>query len=169
MAPPERTWRFDLNPGPGEAPKSLARPLGFNPGALIDDDDATGPSALAQENLKKKRAMEIALGPGKSILMNGFMMYMSGAGIHIFSIMITFMGIMNPAKAILSVHSVFRTVDDGKISLLLPKLIFCAVNFGGVCVALWKMAKMGLLPVTAADWTSYLVPKHAIEQSGVPL
>lgn len=36
--------------------------------------------------------------------MNGFMMYMSGAGIHIFSIMITFMGIMNPAKAILGVH-----------------------------------------------------------------
>lgn len=36
MAPPERTWRFDLNPGPGEAPKSLAKPLGFNPGALID-------------------------------------------------------------------------------------------------------------------------------------
>ncbi|CAB1099416.1 unnamed protein product [Ectocarpus sp. CCAP 1310/34] len=150
--------------------------------------------------------MEIALGPGKTILMNGFMMYMSGAGIHIFSIMITFMGIMNPAKAILGVHNgmpsstilrtipamptahapaqpamsspcprfpqtyaVFRTVDDGKISLLMPKLLFCALNFGGVCVALWKMAKMGLLPVTAADWTSYLVPKHAIEQSGVPL
>lgn len=37
-------------------------------------------------------------------MMNGFMMYMSGAGIHIFSIMITFMGIMNPAKAILGVH-----------------------------------------------------------------
>lgn len=48
--------------------------------------------------------MEIALGPGKTVVMNGFMMYMSGAGIHIFSIMITFMGIMNPAKAILGVH-----------------------------------------------------------------
>lgn len=48
--------------------------------------------------------MEIAMGPGKTVLMNGFMMYMSGAGIHIFSIMITFMGIMNPAKAILGVH-----------------------------------------------------------------
>lgn len=49
--------------------------------------------------------MEIALGPGKTVMMNGFMMYMSGAGIHIFSIMITFMGILNPAKAILGVHS----------------------------------------------------------------
>lgn len=48
--------------------------------------------------------MEIALGPGKTVVMNGFMMYMSGAGIHIFSIMITFMGIMNPVKAILNVH-----------------------------------------------------------------
>lgn len=51
-----------------------------------------------------QRAMEIALGPGKTVVMNGFMMYMSGAGIHIFSIMITFMGILNPAKAILGVH-----------------------------------------------------------------
>lgn len=49
--------------------------------------------------------MEIAVGPGKTVLMNSFMMYMSGAGIHIFSIMITFMGIMNPVKAILNVHS----------------------------------------------------------------
>lgn len=51
-----------------------------------------------------KRAMEIALGPGKSVMMNAFMMYMSGAGIHIFSIMITFMGILTPSKAILNVH-----------------------------------------------------------------
>ena len=33
---PARTWRFDLNPGPGEGTKDLARPLGFNPGALIE-------------------------------------------------------------------------------------------------------------------------------------
>lgn len=136
---------------------------------MIEDEDAAGPSALAQANLKKKRAMEIALGPGKTVVMNGFMMYMSGAGIHIFSIMITFMGIMNPVKAILNVHGVFRTVDDGKTSLLLPKLLYSVLNLAGVCVGLWKMAKMGLLPVTAADWTSYLVPKHAIEYSGVPL
>lgn len=48
--------------------------------------------------------MEIALSPGKTIMMNAFMMYMSGAGIHIFSIMITFMGILTPSKAILNVH-----------------------------------------------------------------
>lgn len=36
MTIPARPWRFDLNPGPGEARTSLARPLGFNPGALIE-------------------------------------------------------------------------------------------------------------------------------------
>lgn len=36
MASPGRSWRFDLNPGPAEAPKTLARPLGFNPGTLIE-------------------------------------------------------------------------------------------------------------------------------------
>ena len=43
------------------------------------------------------------MGPGKSLLMNGFMMYMSGAGINMISIMITFMGIMNPVKAIVNI------------------------------------------------------------------
>lgn len=51
-----------------------------------------------------QRAMEIAVGPGKNVLMNGFMMYMSGASINMISIMITFMGIMNPVKAIVNVH-----------------------------------------------------------------
>lgn len=51
-----------------------------------------------------QRAMEIAMGPGKTVMMNAFMMYMSGAGIHIFSIMITFMGILTPSKAMLNVH-----------------------------------------------------------------
>ena len=81
----------------------------------------------------------------------------------------TYLPTAHPLLSCYDAPTVFRTVDDGKNSLLLPKLIFCALNFAGVCVALWKMAKMGLLPATAADWTSYLTPKHSLEHSGVPL
>lgn len=59
---------------------------------------------LARYSHDIQRAMEIAVGPGKNVLMNGFMMYMSGASINMISIMITFMGIMNPVKAIVNVH-----------------------------------------------------------------
>lgn len=36
MAAATRLWSFDLIAGPGEAPKNLARPLGFNPQAAIE-------------------------------------------------------------------------------------------------------------------------------------
>lgn len=41
MASSARAWRFDLNPGTGEAPQKLARPLGFNPAALIEVNKGT--------------------------------------------------------------------------------------------------------------------------------
>lgn len=36
MSSPARPWRFDLTSGQGEPSKELARPLGFNPAALIE-------------------------------------------------------------------------------------------------------------------------------------
>ncbi|CAM9661383.1 unnamed protein product [Discosporangium mesarthrocarpum] len=113
--------------------------------------------------------MEIAMSPGRTVLMNGFMMYMSGGSIHIFSIMITGMAIMNPVKSLLNINGAFRALDDGKTELALPKLLYVALNVVGVCFALYKMAKMGLLPATAADWTHYLVTKEPVEYSGIPL
>jgi hypothetical protein len=50
--------------------------------------------------LKIKKAWDLALAPAKSIPMNGFMMYMSGNSIQIFSIMITVMLFWNSLNAI---------------------------------------------------------------------
>ena len=38
-----------------------------------------------------------------------------------------------------------------------------------LALALWKLNTMRLLPITAADWTSFLVDKVDVESSGVPL
>ena len=38
-----------------------------------------------------------------------------------------------------------------------------------LALALWKLNTMRLLPITAADWTSFLVDKVDVEASGVPL
>ncbi|KAJ3194492.1 Meckelin [Irineochytrium annulatum] len=52
------------------------------------------------EKLKAKKAWDVALGPGKSIPMNAFMLYMSGNSVQIFSILITVMLFFNAAKAL---------------------------------------------------------------------
>ena len=39
----------------------------------------------------------------------------------------------------------------------------------GVGVALWKCNKMGLLPMTSADWLGYLSIPIPKERSGIPI
>ena len=94
--------------------------------------------------------MEIALGPGKTVMMNGFMMYMSGAGIHIFSIMITFMGIMNPVKAILNVHGGERDHASSH-----PDSCFLCFN-GSAISSSPDFAMLPTMPVVAFAGLSWL-------------
>ena len=49
--------------------------------------------------------MEIGMAPFKSLLQTGFMMWMSGNSINIFSIMITAMIVMNTTKSLLNLNS----------------------------------------------------------------
>ena len=58
---------------------------------------------------------------------------------------------------------------DNSVDLTTPKLIFIALNLASLGVALYKMKAMGLLPVTAADWTGYLVQKSWEEYGAIPL
>jgi len=55
--------------------------------------------------LPLQRAMEIGMAPFKSLLQTGFMMWMSGNSINIFSIMITAMIIMNTAKSLFNMNN----------------------------------------------------------------
>ena len=48
-------------------------------------------------------------------MMTGFMLWMSGNGVHIFSIMITFYAIYNPIKSAIGVNSAFARFADTKM------------------------------------------------------
>jgi len=142
-------------------------------------DDSTGSNsisaaenkqALAIRARKQSKAMSIAISPGKQIAMNGFMLWMSGKHLNIFSISITTMAIMNPVKGILSVPSAFRSCEDpdGKVDLTSSKALFLLMNLAWLGVGLYKMATMKLLPLTSADWEGYVVWKHVMETSSIP-
>mmetsp|Transcript_8410 Transcript_8410/g.18181 ORF Transcript_8410/g.18181 Transcript_8410/m.18181 type:complete len:192 (-) Transcript_8410:197-772(-) len=131
---------------------------------------AENKQAMAIRARKQSKAMSIAISPGKQIAMNGFMLWMSGKHLNIFSISITTMAIMNPIKGILSVPNAFRSCEDpdGKVDLTSSKALFVLMNLVWLGVGLYKMATMKLLPLTSADWEGYVVWKHVMETSSIP-
>lgn len=119
---------------------------------------------------KQKHVMAMAMGPGKNLLSTGFMLWMSGSSVQIFSIMATGMALINPLKAIASVNNTFRNFEKEEgPDLLKPKLIFLTMQVLSFAVAVYKLSTMGLLPLTSADWVSYLPPVEYQEKTALPI
>lgn len=140
---------------------------------------AAADSALAQKEKKqqtaivaKKQAMAMAMAtsPGKSILMNGFMMYMSGSSLNMWSLNVTGQSILTPIKSILGMTVAFKKFEDegGKVDMQMAKVVFMLLNFVWLGVGLYKMSKMRLLPTTSADWSGSIFWKEMVEVSSIP-
>jgi hypothetical protein len=112
-----------------------------------------------------QKAYMFAMSQWQSIGMMGFMMYMSGNGVQIFSIMVTLGGIFNPIKAILRSGKTFERFADEKTDMTGPRLAFCGVQCVGLALALWKLNAMGLLPTHASDWVSGMRPPTPLEHA----
>ncbi|KAI9320052.1 hypothetical protein BX666DRAFT_1918766 [Dichotomocladium elegans] len=151
--------------------KPLANPTGFESGALqnfksgastrqTSTHDAHNDSAL-----KIRRAWDVAWGPAKSIPMNAIMIYMSGNGVQIFSVMITIMLFLNPIKAIMSTQQTFSRFESKETStdLMAPKLVFIGLQMVTMLLGIYKVNGMGLLPTTTSDWLAFLPPKQILE------
>ncbi|VVB11061.1 unnamed protein product [Arabis nemorensis] len=57
----------------------------------------------------------------------------------------------------------FEPFKDNKVELLVPKLVFLALNLGGLALGIWKLNTLGLLPTHALDWGSSLAPPQKKE------
>ena len=114
--------------------------------------------------LKEKKAWEFAQAAIKQVGMYGFMMYMSGGSVHIFSIMMTFTGLYQPLMAIVNSGNAFEKFKgtEGRVNTTGPRLLYCAIQLSGLGFALYKLANVGLLPTHISDWVSGVqVPKAA--------
>ncbi|KAL7555950.1 hypothetical protein ACA910_015249 [Epithemia clementina (nom. ined.)] len=145
---------------------------------------ASRPPALTrakQDQLTAKRksmAMSIAMKPGQQILMNAFMMYMSGNQLNIWSITITSSAVLSPLAGILSLDRTFGHLEQSSNTsspgsnaediLQMPKLLFIALNLVWLALGLYKMSTMRLLPITSADWTHRIVWKDMMETTSIP-
>ncbi|KAI7997898.1 ER membrane protein complex subunit 4 [Camellia lanceoleosa] len=130
-----------------------------------DDSTLSRQKKDAEANWKSQKAWEVAQSPFKNLLMMGFMMWMAGNTVHLFSIGITFSALWQPISALQGVGKVFQPYKDNKVDLLGPKLLFIALNLGGLALGVWKLNSLGLLPTHASDWVSSLPPAQEVEYS----
>lgn len=134
------------------------------------DQNAAQMSADMQLAAKQRQVLAIAYAPGKNLFTTAFMLYMSGSSVQIFSIMMTGMALINPLKALLTVNDAFKNFEkeDG-IDLKFPKLIFIGMQIVAFAVGVYNCSRMGLLPLTSADWVSYLPEGKYVEYAGAPM
>jgi len=120
-----------------------------------------------RDELKVKKAWEIAIGPAKQLPMTAFMMYMSGNTVQIFSMMMTFMMFFNPIQALSTTTNLFSPLQNGNTRnrLFLPKFVFILLQVVGIGLGVWKAASMGLLPTSASDWLAWEKVSKPFEQS----
>jgi len=154
------------------APSSSARdvppdPLGFSRSSTdLEETTSVKQKKENEATWKQQKAWEVAQAPFKNFLMMGFMMWMAGSTVHLFSIGITFSALWQPISALQSIGKVFEPFHDAHTNTLLPKLMFVALNLAAMGLGLWKLNTLGLLPTHASDWLSSLAPPQSVEFSG---
>ncbi|KAJ1356775.1 hypothetical protein KIN20_014563 [Parelaphostrongylus tenuis] len=142
-------------------------PPGFHPGVIsaqhhVDSENASE----QQEHLAKKRAWDVAMAPAKSLPMNMFMMYMAGRSVSIFPIMMVGMMLWRPAKALFSVNTTFKPLEDQNAgNLIIHKIVFILGNMGAIALAIYKVHTMGLLPNTPSDWLEFIPQPQRVQYS----
>ncbi|XP_047166320.1 LOW QUALITY PROTEIN: ER membrane protein complex subunit 4 [Vigna umbellata] len=133
-----RRWAVDLSDN--STSRDIPDPPGFSRASLDQDDSTLSRQKKdAESNWKAQKAWEVAQAPLKNLLMMGFMMWMAGSTVHLFSIGITFSALWQPIRALQSVGKIFEPYKDNKVELLGPKLLFIALNLGGFGTGVWKV------------------------------
>lgn len=118
------------------------------------------------DDLKSRKAWEVAIGPAKSIPMNLIMSYMTGNSLQMIPIMMTLMLLLNPIKAIFNdTNRVFRNLEteSNHFDIIQAKVIFVVCQIGCMSIGVWKLNKMGLIPNSEGDWLSFKAWEHSKE------
>jgi len=141
----------------------LPAPLGSD--SVISDIVNNARQARDIAAMKTKKANDLANGQAKSIFFTLFMLWMSGSGINIFSIMITVGTLFTPLKGFLNLNTSFKHLEGEGVDLLFPKVKYLFFNLVVLGATTYKLQSMGLLPFAAGDWIGLIPYKHVFEFS----
>ncbi|KAI8686937.1 ER membrane protein complex subunit 4 [Fusarium sp. Ph1] len=172
-------WVSQLEHPPAAKAKvaGVQDPPGFSSGAAVSHSKKQNkdakvqprkpPTAEEMDTLKLKKAWEVALAPVKGLPMTGFMMYMSGNSLQIFSIMMVFMAFKNPLMGLVNTNQAlerFQT-ESNSAQMLQVKFVYVACQLLALAVGVWKINGMGLLPTTRSDWLMWEVQREPLEHA----
>ncbi|KAK9804566.1 hypothetical protein WJX73_000209 [Symbiochloris irregularis] len=165
-----RSWRvdFDANESALVRQKRVADPPGHDLAAARDMvAQSTVSTRSSLWKMKQQALYSRATGQVKNVGLMCFMMWMSGAQIHLFSIMMTVSGIYQPLSSIFKSGEMFppESSEDGQLDTLRPRLLYIAIHIAALGFGLWKLAGMGLLPTNASDFVSAMSVPRALEWS----
>ncbi|KAK6198213.1 hypothetical protein LQW54_010490 [Pestalotiopsis sp. IQ-011] len=173
------SWVANLNNPPQARSKNagIPDPPGFPSQAVGNKKQAsktpvrTPPTQEETDQLKLKKAWEVALAPVKQLPMTAIMMYMSGNSLQIFSIMMVFMAFKNPIMGVLGTNQAFERFesDGNRGKMLQAKLAYVAMQLLALAVGVWKVNAMGLLPTTRSDWLAWESQRDPLEHAVVAL
>ncbi|KAF2125207.1 hypothetical protein P153DRAFT_300702 [Dothidotthia symphoricarpi CBS 119687] len=163
LPPPQ--WVVDLTSPPASKPKSatLADPPGYT-ASMSRKERAQSfktarkpPTSEEMDTLKMKKAWEVAIAPAKQLPMSAFGMYMTGNTLQIFSIFMVFTLFKTPVMAVLGLQRTFAPFETPGTSgrLLGVKAVYILTNLLMLCLGIWKVNGMGLLPTTRSDWLAW--------------
>lgn len=110
------------------------------------------------DELKLRRAREQAFSPAKNIPMNLIMSYFSGSSLQVITLSMTWMMFFNgPIKQLITVNDQFSKLETERnlSNIFVFKVIYCFFVILTMCVGVYKLSSMGILPNTASDWVAW--------------
>lgn len=119
------------------------------------------------DELKVRKAWEIATSPAKNIPMNLIMSYMTGNSLQMIPIMMTLMLFWNPLRAIFTETGVaFQDLSNERNStdMIMPRVVFVLCHLANTGIGVWKLNKMGLVPNSEADWLAWKDGAKVVER-----
>ncbi|KAJ1605168.1 hypothetical protein OJ252_3549 [Cryptosporidium canis] len=127
------------------------------------------PSPINQSSICNfnKKAWAIAHLPLKTMSTSFFMLYMSGKGSGIFSILITSYALVNTIKLMTQLNKAFVEIEQAsKQNFILQKAVYFTYSLIGVVFVIYKLGTMGLIPVNRGDFFSD-IPQHTFPTHGI--
>ncbi|KAL8278769.1 hypothetical protein RQP46_008838 [Phenoliferia psychrophenolica] len=154
-------WSLDYSSAPSKV--TVTSPPGYTPALTKSKGKNSQALVKAAEELsalRQQKAWDLALAPAKNVPMQAFMMYMTGGGVQIFSVMSVWTCLKGAVTGMMGVEQAFApfasTTDSATpASFALQKATFIACQVGLLAVGLWKCHSMGLLPSHDSDWLAF--------------
>lgn len=152
--------------------EDIVLPPGFEAGPTKKkkSEPVKKPSRTELDQIKVKKAWDIATGPAKSIPMNLIMSYMTGNSLQMIPIMMAFTLLLNPLKAIFTeTGPAFSGLVNERNSaeIIMPKILFVLCQLANMAVGVWKLSNMGLIPNKEADWLGWKVAGPIVEKLSI--